>query len=79
MRQLLIASVRTAMQTFATLIVVWLTSINIGMDVDALSAVLAALGVGVVTLILRWLETRFPWLTPILSLGVTKTGPSYGA
>lgn len=76
MRDLLIAAVRTGVQAliglFAT--VPWLGELGINAELET---VLVAVGVGVVTLVLRWLEGRLPWLTPILSLGTSKTGPSY--
>lgn len=77
MRQYIIAAVRTGVQALAALLVAWLANLDIVVDFDALSVALISVGVGVVTLILRWLETKFPWLTPWLSLGVSKTGPTY--
>ncbi len=77
MRQYIIAAVRTGMQALAALIVAWLINFDIMVDLDALSVVLIAVGVGVVTLVLRWLESKIPWLAMILSLGTTKSGPTY--
>ena len=76
MRDLLIAAIRTGVQAliglFAT--VPWLDGLGIN---NELETVLVAVGVGVVTLVLRWLEEKLPWLTVVLSLGTSKTGPSY--
>lgn len=78
MRDMLIAAVRTGVQAlvglFAT--VPWLSDLGLNSELET---VLVAVGVGLVTLVLRWLEGRFAWLTPILSLGTSKIGPSYTA
>lgn len=77
MRQYIIAAVRTGVQALVGLLVAWLVTVNITVDQDALLLVLDGLIIGAVTLVLRWVETKFPWLTPWLSLGVSKTGPTY--
>ena len=77
MRQYIVAAVRTGMQALATLVVAWLANLDILVDLDAVSVVLIAVGVSVITLLLGWVETALPWLTPILSLGTAKSGPTY--
>ena len=77
MRDNIIAAVRTGIQALVASLVAWAAGFDIFVDANALSVVLVGIGVSIVTLILRWLESRLPWLTPILSLGSTKSGPTY--
>lgn len=44
---------------------------------EAFTTFLESLAIGITVLVLRWLETRLPWLTQILSLGTSKSGPTY--
>lgn len=77
MSQYIITAVRTGVQALVGLLVAWLLTAGITIDQDALLLVVDGLVIGAVTLLLRWLEARLPWLTPWLSLGTTKTGPTY--
>lgn len=80
MRSYLTAAVRTAVQALIGLLISLPALASLGVDsqtVAGLEAFLTAVGVGIVTMILRWLEGKFPWLTPILSLGTTSNGPDY--
>lgn len=76
MRDTLIAAIRTGVQAIIGLLatVPWLNDLGINVQLEAL---LTALGVALVTLILNWLEKKLPWLTPILSLGATKSTATY--
>jgi len=77
MRDLIIAAVRTAVAAAVTGLIAWLAGVGIDLDPSALEAVLAGLGVGVVNLVLNFLQTKFSWLGGILSLGLSKSTPSY--
>ena len=80
MRDMLIASVRTGVQTIVTVAVAWLAGFDVFVNADALTVVLTGVAVSIVTLVLRWVEANAPpWLTAILSLGTTNTGPTYGS
>lgn len=76
MKDLLIAAVRTGVQALIGLLATVPFVNDLGVNTQ-LEAVFTAVGVAVVTLVLRWLETRLPWLVTILSLGTSKDGPSY--
>lgn len=76
MKDLLIAAVRTGVQALIGLLATVPFVNDLGVNTQ-LEAVFTAVGVAVVTLVLRWLETRLPWLVTILSLGTSKAGPSY--
>lgn len=77
MRDLITGAVRTAVQGLATLVVAWLVQINVNIDADALNAVLFPVALGVVTIVLNWLQAKFPWLAKVFSLGLSKATPSY--
>jgi hypothetical protein len=70
------AAIRTGVQALIGLFVSVPLFNDLGVATE-LENLLVALGIGVVTLILRALEGRFPWLVQVLSLGVTKEGPTY--
>lgn len=76
MKDLLIAAVRTGVQALIGLLATVPFVNDLGVNTQ-LEAVFTAVGVAVVTLVLRWLETRLPWLVTILSLGTSKAGPTY--
>jgi len=73
----LIAPIRTGVQALVGLAAAWLLTKGVTFDTTAIEIGVSSVVIGVVTALLRWLETRFTWLTPLLSLGVSKTGPSY--
>lgn len=77
MRDILTAGVRTAVQVAVAAIVATLA--NLGLDVDgvALEALLFSVATGLVTIVLNWLQTKLPWLGTVLSLGLSKSTPSY--
>jgi len=83
-RQTVIAGVRTGVQRLVAIGVgagvAWLArkGIEIDLDLGALQVVVDAVVTGAVTSALVALERRLPWLAPILSLGLAKSGPSYG-
>lgn len=77
MRDLLTAAVRTAVATAVTAVIAWLAGFGIELDPTALEAVLAGLGVGVVNLALNWLQTQFPKFGYVLSLGMSRSNPTY--
>lgn len=82
MRAYITAAVRTAVQALIGLLVGLpiLDALEVSDSaVTGLETFLTAVAVGAVTIALRWFETRFPILTPILSLGTTKAGPTYQA
>lgn len=77
MRDLVTAAVRTAVVSFVTLAVAWLANLGIVVDPSALEVVLTGLAIGVVNLALNWLQTKLPWLGTVMSLGLSKSTPTY--
>ena len=77
MRDLITAAVRTADVTAATGIVAWLAGIGISIDASALEAVLTGLAVGVVNIGVNWAQGHWPWIGQIVSLGLSKSTPTY--
>lgn len=77
MRDMIIAGVRTAVQVGVAAVIAW--AANLGLDVDgaALEAFLFSVAVGLVTVVLNWLQAKFPFLGNILSLGLSSRTPSY--
>lgn len=76
MRDTLVAAIRTGVQAIIGLLVgvPFIASLDIATEVEA---ILMAVAVAVVTLVLNFLEKKLPWLTPILSLGATKSTATY--
>lgn len=77
MRDILIAAVRTGVVAVATIVVAWLAGVGIDVDPSALEVVLTGVAVGVVNLALNWLQTKFPFLGQLMSLGLSKSTPTY--
>ena len=73
----LTAAIRTGVQALVALLlsVPFIADLGVAQQIEA---ILLAVATAVVTLILRWLETRFPWLAKIFSLGTSSSGPTYG-
>ena len=77
MRDLITSGVRTAVQVAVTGVVAWFGSFGIGIDSVALETALFAVATGLVTMGLNWLTTKVPAVGAVLSLGLTKTSPTY--
>ncbi len=73
----LTAAIRTGVQALVALLLSVPFIADLGVAAQ-LEAILMAVATAVVTLMLRWLEGKFPWLVKIFSLGTSSTGPSYG-
>lgn len=78
MREYIVAAVRTGVQSIVAIVVATLAGFDIFVDANALTVVLTGIGVSIVTLALRWIESNTPdWVTRVLSLGVSSNGPTY--
>ena len=77
MREVIIAGVRTAVAAIVTGLVAFAAGYDVTLDPGALEAVLAGVAVGVVNLVLNWLETKLPFLAKLHSLGFSNETPSY--
>lgn len=77
MRDLITSGVRTAVQVAVAAIVGWLAQFGIDVPTEALGTVLFAIATGVVTIALNWLQSKFSWIGAILSLGLSRSTPSY--
>ena len=78
MSDAIIAAVRTAVQAGVTFLAAWLLARGIVLD-PAIEAALMTVAIGAVTLILNKLQERFPLLGQLLSLGMSKSTPTYNA
>lgn len=77
MRDMIIAGVRTAVQVGVAAAVAWAAKLGLDVDGVALEAFLFSVTTGVVTIILNWLQAKFPFLGNLLSLGLSSNTPSY--
>lgn len=77
MRDTIIAVIRTMVQGAVAFIVAWLADYEILVNQEALEGVLFVVTVGVVTLVLNWLQAHLPWVGRIMSLGMSNDSPSY--
>lgn len=78
MRDPLIAAIRTGMAVAVTTFAAWLASrFGIEIDVAGLTEALFVIAVGVVNFILNKLTEKFPWIGAFMSLGMSKSTPTY--
>lgn len=77
MRDLITAAVRTGVATIVTAAAAWLAGIGIDFDAGAWEVALSGLAVAVVNLVLNRLQQRWPWIGQIVSLGLSKSTPTY--
>lgn len=77
MRDVLTAGVRTGIQVAVAAIVAWLTQRGIEVDEQALEIALFSVATGVITMLLNVAQAKFPILGVILSLGLSKSTPTY--
>lgn len=77
MRDIVIAAIRTTVQAGVVAAAAYFTGLGFDVDPTALEAAVLPIVVGLVTLVLNWLQTKFPWIGSILSLGASKSTPSY--
>jgi hypothetical protein len=71
------AGVRTAVQVAVAAVVAWALNLGLNIDAVALEAVLFSIATGAVTIVLNWLSEKIPFLGQILSLGLSKSTPTY--
>ena len=77
MRDLIIATVRTASQALTTFAIAGLLSIGIVVDAVSVENLFTAVAMGLVTLILNLLSSKAPWINRVLSLGLSTSDPTY--
>lgn len=76
MSDAIIAAVRTAVQAGITFLAAWLLARGIVLD-PTVEAALMTVAIGVVTFLLNKVQERWPWVAQILSLGMSKSTPTY--
>lgn len=77
MRDVITAGVRTAVQVAVAAIVAWALKLGIEVDSVALEAALFSVATGLVTVGLNLLQQKLPWLGSVLSLGLSRSTPTY--
>ena len=85
MRDVITSGVKTAVQVavsaafvWAAPVLDWLAGVGVEVDRSAVEAVAFAVVTGLVTSVLNWAGRRWPVVNLVLSLGMTRGGPSYG-
>jgi uncharacterized membrane protein (DUF441 family) len=71
------AGIRTAVQAGVGFVLAWLATKGITLDAVALEGVLFALVTGLAAAGLRLIERHAPWMTRVLSLGLSARKPVY--
>ena len=72
-----LAGIRTAVQAGVGWTVAWFGTKNIAIDVVALEGVIFALVIGLVTAGLRLVERHVPWMSRVLSVGLSSRKAIY--
>lgn len=71
------AGIRTAVQAAVGFVLAWLATKGIVIDAVAIEGVVFSVVTGLAAAGLRWLEHRVPWLTRVMSLGLSSRKPVY--
>lgn len=76
-RDWIIAGVKTGSQVVVSLVIAAATSLNIGLDQDAVQSVVFALTTGGVAFLLNWAGSRYPLVARVLSFGMSASTADY--